>query len=444
MTDLYLDPGDDETLTFGPIADSSGYVDITGWTATLGVWSDRLAASASPSSPDYSATGTIGGDTTTGMAVAFVLPKTVTASPTPLSRVRWYAVRLVDLTGAVQTPDAGRLIFDDGRIRGARVATQFVPTSRRRRRDQYRRHRRGDAVTQRIQLRRGTAAAWATANPVLAAGEAGYEVDTGKLKVGDGAAAWTALAYVTTAALAAAATAQAAADANTTALAAKAPLASPVLTGTPTAPTAALGTNTTQVSTTAFVRAEVAALVASAPGTLDTLGEIATALQADESTAAALATTVAGKAAKSANLSDLASTSTALANLGGATSAALTSEVSRATAAEGANATAAAAAQTTANAAVPLLTYGLRAWALSGAYALSSVSRDANGVLASATVTWPDGATGSFVTDQASVFGVSAYHVTHVAGGTTITLTQAAITRDSLGSVTDMPALTVS
>ena len=41
-------------------------------------------------------------------------------------------------------------------------------------------------------------------------------------------------------------------------LALKAPLASPALTGTPTAPTAAVGTNTTQLATTAFVNAEIA------------------------------------------------------------------------------------------------------------------------------------------------------------------------------------------
>lgn len=46
----------------------------------------------------------------------------------------------------------------------------------------------------------------------------------------------------------------------TQSLATKAPLASPALTGTPTAPTAAGGTNTTQISTTAFVTAAVAAL----------------------------------------------------------------------------------------------------------------------------------------------------------------------------------------
>jgi hypothetical protein len=48
-----------------------------------------------------------------------------------------------------------------------------------------------------IKLRRGTASAWTTANPTLAAGEPGFETDTGKLKVGDGATSWTGLAYLT-------------------------------------------------------------------------------------------------------------------------------------------------------------------------------------------------------------------------------------------------------
>lgn len=79
-------------------------------------------------------------------------------------------------------------------------------------------------------------------------------------------------------------------------LAAKAPLASPTFTGAPAAPTAAGGTNTTQIASTAYVRGEIASLVNSAPGTMDTLGEIATLLAADESTATALATTVGTKA----------------------------------------------------------------------------------------------------------------------------------------------------
>jgi hypothetical protein len=46
-----------------------------------------------------------------------------------------------------------------------------------------------------IQLRRGTAAQWVTANPTLAAGEAGFETDTGKFKLGNGTENWATLRY---------------------------------------------------------------------------------------------------------------------------------------------------------------------------------------------------------------------------------------------------------
>ncbi len=46
-----------------------------------------------------------------------------------------------------------------------------------------------------IQLRRGTAAAWTSANPTLAAGELVIETDTDKYKIGDGSTAWTSLGY---------------------------------------------------------------------------------------------------------------------------------------------------------------------------------------------------------------------------------------------------------
>lgn len=50
-------------------------------------------------------------------------------------------------------------------------------------------------MAQRIQFRRGTAATWTSANPILAAGELGYETDTGDFKIGDGTTAWTGLSY---------------------------------------------------------------------------------------------------------------------------------------------------------------------------------------------------------------------------------------------------------
>ncbi len=45
-----------------------------------------------------------------------------------------------------------------------------------------------------IRFRRGTAAEWAAANPVLADGEPGHEIDTGVVKIGDGVTAWNSIA----------------------------------------------------------------------------------------------------------------------------------------------------------------------------------------------------------------------------------------------------------
>ena len=125
-----------------------------------------------------------------------------------------------------------------------------------------------------IQLRRDTAANWTSANPILGQGEEGIETDTGKIKYGDGVTAWNSLAYFDAADVDAdtagsASTAQTTAEAfATSAIATEttraetaeallAPNASPTFTGTPAAPTATLGTNTTQLATTAFVQTAV-------------------------------------------------------------------------------------------------------------------------------------------------------------------------------------------
>jgi hypothetical protein len=54
------------------------------------------------------------------------------------------------------------------------------------------------AVVTQIQIRRGTASQWTSANPTLAAGEQGYETDTGKMKIGNGSTAWNSLSYAIT------------------------------------------------------------------------------------------------------------------------------------------------------------------------------------------------------------------------------------------------------
>tara|TARA_B100000287_G_scaffold177470_1_gene167484 strand:+ start:2600 stop:2914 length:315 start_codon:yes stop_codon:yes gene_type:complete len=88
-----------------------------------------------------------------------------------------------------------------------------------------------------IQMRRDTAANWTSNNPTLANGEWGLETDgTQKYKIGTGSTPWNSLGY-------------------SSLPSGTAPLDSPALTGTPTAPTAAVGTNTTQLATTAFVLA---------------------------------------------------------------------------------------------------------------------------------------------------------------------------------------------
>ena len=50
-------------------------------------------------------------------------------------------------------------------------------------------------MANRIQLRRGGAQEWANANPTLAQGELGVELDTGRIKIGDGVTAWNSLRY---------------------------------------------------------------------------------------------------------------------------------------------------------------------------------------------------------------------------------------------------------
>lgn len=50
-------------------------------------------------------------------------------------------------------------------------------------------------MADRIQLRRDSSANWASANPILAQGEPALEIDTGRLKVGDGLTVWSDLAY---------------------------------------------------------------------------------------------------------------------------------------------------------------------------------------------------------------------------------------------------------
>jgi|688.fasta_scaffold218293_2 hypothetical protein len=95
----------------------------------------------------------------------------------------------------------------------------------------------------RMQQRRGTAAQWTAANPVLAAGEIGFETDTSKFKMGNGSSAWAALTYFT---------------------------------------------NATELN------AAISNLIDAAPGTLDTLNELAAAIGDDPAFFTNIAASIAG------------------------------------------------------------------------------------------------------------------------------------------------------
>jgi len=86
----------------------------------------------------------------------------------------------------------------------------------------------------------------------------------------------------------------------------------------------------------------------------------------------------------------------------------------------------------------------LKEWTQGECYEPTAITRDANEVVTSATVKWPDGSGGTFTatTVNSTWFAVDAFTITHTLSSKTVT--QAAVTRDGGGGVTVKPALTVS
>lgn len=86
-------------------------------------------------------------------------------------------------------------------------------------------------------------------------------------------------------------------------------------------------------------------------------------------------------------------------------------------------------------------------WAYGNIFQLVSATRDANEAIVTASIVWPDDATGAFTTDVASTAfpgAIDAWHATHVLLGITKTVTQPAVTRDTNGAVTAQPAITIA
>ncbi|MFM0226172.1 hypothetical protein [Paraburkholderia dipogonis] len=93
------------------------------------------------------------------------------------------------------------------------------------------------------------------------------------------------------------------------------------------------------------------------------------------------------------------------------------------------------------------LNQSLLQWAYASAFRLVSATRDANAAIVTASIVWPDGATGTFTTDTASTAfpgAIDAWHATYINGVISHTVTQTAVTRDATGAVTAQPAITIS
>ena len=142
-----------------------------------------------------------------------------------------------------------------------------------------------------IQLRRDSSADWTTINPVLAEAEIGFETNTGKFKIGNGSSTWSALDYFLDSSDLS--TYLTISSASTTYLT-QASASTTYLTQTSASSTyPTIGTlNSGLVSASA---AAVAYLIDSAPGALDTLNELAAAINDDSSYAATITNALAEK-----------------------------------------------------------------------------------------------------------------------------------------------------
>lgn len=107
-------------------------------------------------------------------------------------------------------------------------------------------------MTSVIKIKRRASGGSAGAPSALASGELAYNEADNKLYYGGGDSGGAATSIL--------AIAGSGAFATSAALALKAPLASPALTGNPTAPTQTAGNNSTRLATTAFVQTALAAI----------------------------------------------------------------------------------------------------------------------------------------------------------------------------------------
>jgi len=93
---------------------------------------------------------------------------------------------------------------------------------------------------------------------------------------------------------------------------------------------------------------------------------------------------------------------------------------------------------------VPIVNQQLVEWAHGKDYQPIVITRDAEDIITSMTVQWPDGSGGTFTSTDwnATHECYDGYTITHTASGQTVT--QAAVTRNTEGAIINKPLLTVT
>lgn len=89
----------------------------------------------------------------------------------------------------------------------------------------------------------------------------------------------------------------------------------------------------------------------------------------------------------------------------------------------------------------------LMGWAMTQAFQLVSSTRNIDDAITTATVKWPDGATGVFTSTKLSTEfpgAIDAYTVTYEKGDISYTLTQPTVTRNASGAVTAQPDIIIT
>lgn len=137
-------------------------------------------------------------------------------------------------------------------------------------------------MTTRIQLRRDTESNWDILDPALAEGEVGFETDTGKFKIGNGSDLWSELQYF-------------GGEVDLSGYLTQSSASTTYLTQASASTTYATKAELNNVDLSSASAAAVAAIVDSAPSTLNTLNELAAALGDDANYASTVTTALGNK-----------------------------------------------------------------------------------------------------------------------------------------------------